>query len=264
MDQPANAPLSMLAADSDEHAPSDKDVRAFRGYILLQSAEIAICAPERSSLDMLIRKAEPIQTLMVRSHGANCAAELPDSLKVLIVETGVLTTPAQEFVRDMRVASTIGIIFVAQQSTSRDRIMALESGADEFLCPSPDLDELLARARALVRRVGPGAPRSGASTQFEFDGWRLDRVARMIVSPEGTPVQLTAREFDALTLLLETANRPVERARFNVADLQVDSRAPDALVGRLRRKLLAAGADKRLIRPVRSVGYILTADVRRL
>lgn len=261
MDQPSDAPLNLFAAARDESAPSctDGPLSGGRGP---QSAEIAICAPLLSSLEVLIREAERVQTPFIRLHDAHTAAALPASCRVLIVESGALTIPIHEFVRDLRGASAIGIIVVAQQSTARDRIRALESGADEFLCPAPEPGELLARARALARRIGTGTLSAVSSTLYKFDGWRLDRVARSLVSPVGTPVQLTTREFDALTLLLESANRPVARARFNAADLQAESRAPDALVGRLRRKLLAAGADKRLIRPVRSVGYILTGDVR--
>ncbi len=201
---------------------------------------------------------------MITLDDHHSALQLPGRIRIVVIDHAALPVPTHEFVRNLRGASTVGIVIVAEQSSAAQRILALESGADEFLSPIPEVGELLARLRSLARRIGPEVVTSPTSTRFEFDGWSLDRLARSLFSPAGTPVQLTTREFDALTLMLEAANQPVERAQFNVAELNAESRAPDALVGRLRRKLLAAGASKRLIRPVRSIGYILSADVRRL
>ena len=264
MDRSSNTSPLSCAVDSEEPVPRHAGASASSGGVAPLLGQVAVLAPDRSPLHALTDEARRAHIPMITLDDHHSTLQLPAHIRIVVVDQAVLQVPTHEFVRDFRSASAVGIVIVAEQSSATQRILALESGADEFLSPIPEVGELLARLRSRVRRVGPESASSSSSTRFAFDGWSLDRLARSLFSPAGIPVHLTAREFDALALMLEAANQPVERARFNAAELNAESRAPDALVGRLRRKLLAAGASKRLIRPVRSSGYILSADVRRL
>ncbi len=264
MDRSSNTPPLSCAVDSEKPIPHHAGASASSGGLAPLLGQVAVLSPARSSLHALTDEARRAHTPMITLDDHHSALQLPARIRIVVVDQAALPVPTHEFVRNLRSASTVGIVIVAEHSSAAQRILALESGADEFLSPIPEVGELLARLKSLVRRIGPETASSPSSTRFAFDGWSLDRLARSLFSPAGTPVHLTTREFDALTLMLEAANQPVERAHFNVAQLNAESRAPDALVGRLRRKLLAAGASKRLIRPVRSIGYILSADVRRL
>jgi DNA-binding response OmpR family regulator len=141
--------------------------------------------------------------------------------------------------------------------TARDqvasRIHALDLGADDYVTKPFDVDELAARMRALRRRaVGR------ARAHLEYGGVRIDPAART-VSREGVPVELSAREFDLLLVLLDASPRVLTRAQIEAKlydwDSALDSNAIEVHVHRLRRKL---GED--LIRTVRGVGYFVPAQ----
>ena len=100
---------------------------------------------------------------------------------------------------------TTPVLMLTARGAVRDRIDGLDAGADDYLSKPFDLDELLARVRALVRRST-----YGDETMVEVDGLVLDPGART-VSRAGTAIQLSAREFDILHLLVARAGRVVTR-----------------------------------------------------
>ena len=129
--------------------------------------------------------------------------------------------------------------------------------------------ELLARMRAVLRRVGEPTERraeSGPRT-LSFSGWTLDLARRRLLNPDGVEVPLTGGEYDLLVALVERANRVLTR------DMLLDllrgrqagpfDRAIDVAVSRLRRKLDDNGRQSQLIKTVRGGGYVLAADVER-
>lgn len=179
-------------------------------------------------------------------------------LDVVLLDWNEPATPLHELIRQLRAVSRIGLIAISSHADIVDRVLAYEFGADDCFSHMLDPREGLARVRALARRIsqeGAGPPQG-----YEFDGWRLDLMSRTLVHETLGAVNLTSREFDALCVLLRSANRPVDRQELSDEDV-AGSRAADAIVGRLRRKLVAAGAGERMIRPIRSIGYMLAANV---
>jgi two-component system, OmpR family, response regulator len=168
--------------------------------------------------------------------------------------------------RDIRRTSQVPIIMVSARGDEIDRVVGLEVGADDYVPKPFGAKELLARIRALLRRtqaVGTGGGTAGRVPQdiMSFAGWRLDRRRRELTDPEGAAVDLSGAEHDLLVSFLENPQRVIGRERLlelsrtRLADSS--DRSIDVLVSRLRRKL---GQDD-LIRTVRGVGYLFTADV---
>ena len=170
--------------------------------------------------------------------------------------------------RDIRQTSQVPIIMVSARGDEIDRVVGLEVGADDYVPKPFGAKELLARIRALLRRVasGNGTETAGRLPQdiMGFAGWRLDRRRRELTDPEGAAVELSGAEHDLLVSFLENPQRVIGRERLlelsrtRLADSS--DRSIDVLVSRLRRKL---GTDD-LIRTVRGVGYLFTADVATL
>ena len=149
------------------------------------------------------------------------------------------------------------VLMLSARTDIADRIRGLDAGADDYLVKPFDFGELLARLRALTRR-GPLEPppplRVGG---LEFDPERL------VVTRDGRPVQLTAREFAVLEVLAHHAGTAVPRAtlleRVWDDDGDVSPNIVDVYVGYLRRKL-ERSRRRRLIRTVRGVGFLLETE----
>ena len=167
--------------------------------------------------------------------------------------------------RDIRKTSSVPIIMVSARGDEIDRVVGLEVGADDYVPKPFGAKELLARIRAVLRRAGNGAPDGAASASrqdaMSFAGWRLDRRRRELTDPAGAAVDLSGAEHDLLVTFLENPQRVIGRERLlelsrtRLADSS--DRSIDVLVSRLRRKL---GGDD-LIRTVRGVGYLFSAEV---
>ncbi|EWY40232.1 chemotaxis protein CheY [Skermanella stibiiresistens SB22] len=170
----------------------------------------------------------------------------------------------------------IPIIMLTAMGEETDRIVGLEMGADDYLAKPFNPRELLARAKAVLRR-STGLPVGGSSTgggQAEpanrgltFEGWRLDVAKRELWSPDNVLVQLSAGEFDLLVAFAEHPQRVLNRdqlldlARGRTA-MPFD-RSVDVQVSRLRRKIEPDAKEPTLIKTVRSGGYIFTPSVTR-
>lgn len=144
------------------------------------------------------------------------------------------------------------VLLLTARDTVADRVGGLDAGADDYLVKPFDLDELLARLRALARRA------EGRATPLIRHGELVLDPAAQRCERAGVPVELTRREFGLLQRLLEHAGRVVTRAQLETAlygwGEEVESNALEVHIHHLRRKLGAA-----LIRTVRGVGYSIDA-----
>ena len=144
--------------------------------------------------------------------------------------------------------STLPVLVVSARDTLADRIAGLEGGADDYMLKPFDLDELLARVRALLRR------RAGrAEPLLRFGPLVLDPARRTVVNA-GQPVELSAKEFAILEALMQRPDIALSREQLEESvygwGCEVGSNAVEVHVHHLRRKLGAP-----LIRNVRGVGY---------
>ncbi len=163
-----------------------------------------------------------------------------------------------EVCKEIRRTSRVPILMLTARTDTIDVVIGLESGADDYVKKPFEVPELVARARALVRRGA--APEE--ETRIAVGDLEIDP-ARVTVRRAGRDITLTATEF---RLLLELARRPGQVFTRDILlervwsyDYLGDSRLVDVAVQRLRAKIEDDPARPRLIRTVRGVGYTLDA-----
>jgi len=148
----------------------------------------------------------------------------------------------------------VPVIMLTARGDEADRVVGLELGADDYVAKPFSPRELLARLRAVLRRVQPDT----LAEKLSAAGITVDTGSRE-AWVEGKPVELTGLEIDLLIALLRRAGRVVPRGALlelaGRSDVTVGERAVDVHISRLRKKL---GDDPPTrIRTVRGVGYVL-------
>jgi two-component system OmpR family response regulator/two-component system response regulator QseB len=144
----------------------------------------------------------------------------------------------------------IPVLMLTARDTVDDRILGLDSGADDYLVKPFDMGELTARLRALVRRASGSASPSLQAGEVELDP------AGHRVSYRGNPVELSAREFALLHALMLDKGRVLSRPRLEEKLYawgdEIESNAVEVHIHHLRRKLYPE-----LIETIRGVGYLI-------
>jgi DNA-binding response OmpR family regulator len=176
-----------------------------------------------------------------------------------------------EVCRQLRAFSDAYVLMLTARGEEIDRIMGLTVGADDYLVKPFSPRELVARIKALLRR--PRSARSaGTGTDAAVDraaervpdGLEIDEARRM-VRVDGSPVDLTALEFDLLAALARDPGIVIRRQalldRVWGADVVADDHLVDVHVANLRRKLGDDSAQPRFVETVRGVGYRLRETV---
>jgi two-component system, OmpR family, response regulator MprA len=154
--------------------------------------------------------------------------------------------------------SEVPILMLTARDRVPDRVSGLDSGADDYLTKPFDPNELMARIRALLRRSKKELPRV-----YEFAGLSLD-TGTHLASRGGRAIELTAKEYELLELLMQNPNQVLTRSliydRVWGYDFGGDSNIIEVYVRYLRQKTEGEG-EPRLIHTVRGVGYVLREQV---
>lgn len=167
--------------------------------------------------------------------------------------------------REIRANSDVGIILVTSKQEQIDRIIGLESGADDYVTKPFDPRELLSRSKNLIRRVHIQQSQRRSAHVRHFDGWSLDLNKRELTSPDETTSQLSAGEYQLLLAFIEKAGEVMNRDqlmnRIRNREWFPDDRYIDVLVGQLRKKLGERAANAKMITTIHGTGYLFTPDV---
>ncbi len=161
-----------------------------------------------------------------------------------------------EVCRRLRRGVSIPILMLTARDAVADRIVGLDSGADDYLTKPFDFEELLARVRALLRRA---QPQSGEI--LTFADLRLDTGTREAERGRRR-VELTTREYELLLLFMRHPRQVLLRDQIMDrvwGDAMVESNAIEVHIGRLRDKL-EADDEERLIQTIRGAGYALREE----
>lgn len=189
---------------------------------------------------------------------ASMAAFRPD---VALIDLMLPDGDGMDLVERFAHSGDCGIIVVTANNEHAVRVAGLDRGADDWLVKPPAMDELVARVRAVARRVLRVESRASGAPVTEGRIVVLDPSHRMLLNPETNPVMLSEAECTVLEMLLQTQGLPVARERLGIAALKrplhEDDRSVDQLVLKLRRKLTAAGAPDRTILSSRREGYVI-------
>lgn len=165
--------------------------------------------------------------------------------------------------RELKGKYGTGILFLSARRDAIDRIVGLEIGADDFMVKPFEPRELLARIRAILRRVHSAHPvQPERSRILRFGGWTLDLDARLLRDANGCIRPLTAQEFNLLSILAQRPSRVLSRDQLldfaANRDWSPYDRSIDVMIGKIRRKIGDTGPQHRVIRTVRGAGYMFT------
>ncbi|HUG25254.1 response regulator transcription factor [Piscinibacter sp.] len=193
-----------------------------------------------------------------------------DPPALVLLDLGLPGEDGFSIARQLREHWHCGLVIVTGRGDAVDKVVGLEVGADDYVTKPFDLRELLARVKAVMRRMAPAeAPAAAAATaprsKLLFAGWELDTAARRLTGPAGDDVMLTTGEFDLLCAFAQHAGRVLSRD-FLLELTRGREAAPfdrtiDVQVGRLRKKLEVDAENPQIIKSVRGAGYILVPPV---
>ena len=185
------------------------------------------------------------------------AAELAlanDVYDLAVLDLGLPKKDGMAILASMRsMGNAMPVLIASARDAVRDRIAGLEAGADDYVLKPFDLDELVARVRALLRRnAGSGSP------LLKFGSLMLDPLRKLVTRGNAT-VDLSAKEFAVLEALMRRPGAVLSRAQLEESVYgwgdEVGSNAIEVHLHHLRKKLGAA-----VIKNVRGVGYRVTED----
>ena len=184
--------------------------------------------------------------------------ELPD---LVLLDIGLPGEDGFTIARWLRERSSkVCIIIETAASDTVDRVVGLETGADDYIPKPFDPRELLARVKSVLRRAGVSLLPAMAAGRIRMGRRILDLDRHMLMDDDGSEETLSATEFDLLKVFAENPNRPLARdwllETIGHREMDVFDRAMDLRITRIRRKIEKDPAHPEAIRTVRGVGYM--------
>ncbi len=235
-------PINILIVDDDD------DIRSLLSEFLERNRLVAFQASDGEVMKKLL-KSQPIDLVVLD-----------------------LNLPGEEglsLCRQLRASSNIPIIMLTAKTDPIDRVMGLETGADDYVCKPFEPLELLSRIRSVLRRThqsGISEGKAVESVSIHFSGWILDLTARHLLNPQGVVISLSGAEFRLLKMFLDRPNRILSRDQImdmmHGRDAGAFDRSIDLQVSRLRQKIEEDQKLPVIIKTVRNEGYILATSVR--
>ena len=219
--------------------------------ILLIEDEDSISEPLAAVLDR-----EGFSTVVAATAAEGVEAFRTRSPELVLLDIMLPDGDGRDVLREIRSSSRVPVIVLTARGQEMDRVLGLELGADDYVVKPFSGAELVARIRAVLRRVAAPAP--GAQRTLAVGDVRMSLDTRE-VTREGAPVELTLKEFELLRMLMEEAGKVVRRT--DLMDEVWDpnwygsTKTLDVHVSSLRKKLGDDPNSPRYIRTIRGVGF---------
>lgn len=177
-----------------------------------------------------------------------------DKFDLIILDVMLPEISGFEFAKELRTSySTTLILMLTALNTIKDKIQGLDSGADDYLSKPFDLQELLARVRALLRR------NSTDKSSLQNGQLEMNLITRQVIR-EGMRIELTTKEFSLLELLMRNVDKVLDRNAIARqvwgAEFDPDSNVIDVYINHLRKKI-DSPYSKKILKTVVGQGYVL-------
>jgi two-component system, OmpR family, torCAD operon response regulator TorR len=186
-----------------------------------------------------------------------------DPADLILLDINLPGEDGLDLTREVRSGSDVGIILVTGRTDEVDRIIGLEIGADDYVTKPFVPRELLARIKALLRRVGNSITIDQPVKRFS--GWSFDTRTRRLVSPAGARCNLTRAEFELLHAFVDRPNMVLTRERLlsliTHRSWDPGDRTVDVLVRRLRQKVENDPKHPEIIVTAHGEGYVFAAEI---
>ena len=189
-----------------------------------------------------------------------------DPADLILLDVSLPGEDGIQLARKIKSMYNCGIIMITGHGEPEDRVLGLETGADDYVVKPFNFRELLARINSVLRRIQPIATGDTRhpGDRVRFGGWIFDTSNQLLTAVDGSTPELSAGELDLLAILAESADSAVPRhvllEKSSHRDWGPLDRSIDVRISRLRKKLEQDPTRPRLIRTARNVGYILKTD----
>lgn len=223
----------------------------------MENARILIIEDDKTILNFL---SISLKTNGYRFETAGSGLEgislfLANSPDVILLDLGLPDIDGIEVIRQIRESSDVPVIVVSARGQEREKVEALDAGADDYITKPFSIGELLARVRVALRKR---MPRTAEKKEFRMDGLLIDFEKRR-VSVDGEDVHLTPIEYKLLTLLVENKGKVLTHSFINKQvwgyEYTDDSQSLRVFMANIRRKIEKDTARPRYIMTEVGVGY---------
>jgi two-component system phosphate regulon response regulator OmpR len=241
-------------------------------HVLNERVRILIVEDDPDMAELISDLMEAEGWLPMRASSAEEAAGIlvRETVHLVLVDHNLPGTSGRTFAQRLRAQMNIGIIMVTAAGSAADRVLGLETAADDYVVKPFEPIELTARIKAVLRRTFPSLKpereieREHEPASLALSDWSVDLKGRRAICASDPTKSLTSAEFALLEILAETPNTPVSRAHIlerlgSESDRYID-RNVDVLVLRLRRKIERNPDLPRHIKTRRGKGYVLELD----
>jgi DNA-binding response OmpR family regulator len=207
---------------------------------------------------------EGFQVDSVNDGRAGLAVALQERHDLVILDVMLPGLNGFDVLRELRKSSKIPVVMLTARGEDMERIVGLEIGADDYLPKPFNPRELVARLRAVLRRIENANTADAAPPEKLIAGELEMSTAARSAKIGGKELPLTAVEYDILAELLRSAGKVVKKEDLSRSVLERDlspfDRSLDMHISNIRKKLAAHKSGRNRIRTIRSVGYIYTID----
>ncbi len=203
-------------------------------------------------------------TVAIESRGDRAIARFKgEQPRLILLDLMLPGTDGLTICRELREIFDGPILIFTARDSDIDQVIGLEAGADDYVAKPIDPMVLLARTRALLRRVDKGAEQAKPVEEIVLGGLRISGAAQEVWL-DGSSIQLTTQEFELLSMLARHAGKILSREEIfrHLRGIEYDGidRSIDGRISKLRRKLADSATTPTRIKTVWGKGYLLVPD----